>query len=60
MHFPFRVSSLRLIKPDIEVQHSITIAMTYESKVFQSSPDKVGAEHFTVVELIAHVHQGIL
>lgn len=60
IRFPRRVSSLRLIKPDIEIQQSINVAVIYESKVFQSSMDKVRVECFTVVEWIAHVDQGFL
>lgn len=37
----FRVTSLRLIKPDMEIQQSISVAITYEQKIFIESPDKV-------------------
>lgn len=44
------VVSLRQIQPDVDIQQSIAVVLTYESKVFQASPDQVGAERFTVVE----------
>ena len=60
MHFLRRVSSLRLIKPDIDIQQSISIAMNYEHKVLEASPDQVGTVCFTAVGWIAHVGSGIL
>ncbi len=36
-----RVSSLRLIKPDMDYHQSINVALTFEQKTFEDNPDHV-------------------
>lgn len=38
-----RVSSLRLIKPDMDIHQSINVAITFEQKTFEESPSHVSA-----------------
>lgn len=41
LHDSHRISSLRLIKPDMDITQHVQIAINYELKVFMGSPDQV-------------------